>query len=83
MTVESTEELTVFVKSRACDTAGVIVSIVFADRIPGEKYILTKSVEFRDCNLSTRKLSFETDGRRVAEVRVLETAGKESHRIVP
>jgi hypothetical protein len=83
LTVESTEDFTVFVKSRDCDSIGVEVTIVFSSAEPGEKLRVTQMVRFRDCNLSTQKLSFPTDGRVVREVRVNEVMGRSSQTVYP
>lgn len=79
--VKGPKEYTVFASSRSCDTASVIIGMVFADQTPGALRTIRKSVALTSCgeNSTPARITFETDGRPVLEFRVTETTVRANH----
>lgn len=73
LSVETADDLTVFVKTKTCDAVGVEISVVLANPAPGEKRILTESRTFAGCGtLRPVRVTFATNGRIVSEIRISE-----------
>lgn len=80
--IKSDRKITVYARSKDCESRAVIISVVFpiSDTKPGEPWQVSKvAILPNDCGLTVAELSFDTDNRRVTEVRAVELGFRSNH----